>query len=131
MINVEDVYFKVFLPFVEEVKISYKKLIKDKFPIERVEQKLVFEEFRKKLALSYPSLSIGEVEHAYNIGNNNAYPIIEHHPTDTEYSRVIGYFNAIDDMYGGVYAYMTDEKDKKNNNIKITIFINCNGVNEE
>ena len=67
----------------------------------RVEPRLVRDAVERHLGNDY---KFGKCEHAHGIGNNNAWEIIYM----GEEEQICGLFHATDDMYGGVYCWVTD-----------------------
>ena len=52
------------------------------------------------------NFKFGNTSHAYNIGNNNAIEII--YTGNPAEEQICGLLHLIDDMFGGVYVYVTD-----------------------
>ena len=61
---------------------------------------------RDEIVRRVPQIRIGKNEHAYGIGNNNAYEIIyTGNPTE---EQICGLLHLTNDMFGGVYAWVSD-----------------------
>lgn len=81
---------------------NLKRMIKYSYGIDRLEDSLarnIINEYFKDIGLFIST----NVEHAHNIGNNNAYYV-----QDLDSGEYIGCLHLNTDMYGGMYLYASD-----------------------
>ena len=66
---------------------------------------------RDAIVSAVPNIRLGKNEHAYGIGNNNAYEII--YTGNPNEEQICGQLHLTNDMFGGVYVWVSDVDEKR------------------
>lgn len=108
----DDKYANMFVKILHEKlqKINPKSITQYEWGMERAQIHLIKQSLNDSIASQHMEIG-NKADHAYGIGNNNAYPV--YYKNDPQETQIMCYINMNDDGFGSVIIYVTDFNNNK------------------